>query len=267
MPLARVIDYLNTNHALFSPQTRLGQRSSYRLEGNEPIAHIGVLRVTSHRTQLLASGSGELSAVRARPRVQLPGGRETDPESLYLHAWDADEVIFLDRFLRTLHALAHLSQGQASDTPLVIDVHHRHIDAVPDRHGEIFETLLTRLGLTQAQVVLRLAGESLLRDGHARKAATSFAARGYRLLAAGLPLTRLDWDRLQNIGVHWVSPERSVDRAAADYQQWGAAARKHGLLVLLENGQPRPAPDTDRLLGAHLIESTCLRQAAVAAGP
>lgn len=253
MPLARVVDYLNANHDLFHPRTRLGERSSYRFEQGRLTANIGTLRLRSYQVPIVDVGRGAVVAHRARLRVTHPSGREQHPESLYLHAWDGSEVIFLDRFLRTLHALEHLNRPYSAGDPLVVDVHARHVAAVPGDHGAAFEGLLAQLGLAREQIVLRLHGPHLLRDEHSQRAAISFAARGYRLLAAELPPQATDWERLRTLGVGWASP--AADAVAETLRPWLAAARDHGIATLLEADAPGSTSERARRLGFALAEA------------
>ncbi len=89
----------------------------------------------------------------------------------------------------------------------------RHVAALPEHHGEVFETLLHRFGLRTDQVVLRLDGRALHADPHVQVAARSFTSYGYRLLAAGLDIDHTDLNLLHALGVRWVA-SRAQDAQA-----------------------------------------------------
>ncbi|OBX37355.1 hypothetical protein A8U91_01715 [Halomonas elongata] len=147
-------------------------------------------------------------------------------------------MIFLDRFLRVLHALHHLSCHGIDALPLVVDVHWRHLQAVEASHGAVFEELLARLGIHPSQVVLRMSALRLLADPHARDASRSFQDHGYPLLAHGVPLDAEPqaWHLLLEAGVEWVTPEPNamiLARRGREHWsrliQWNREARAVGM--------------------------------------
>ena len=257
MPLTSVVDYLNGRLSELHPRAHLRQRASYRIHRGSLGAEVAGFVLKPALMPVVAAATGELFGQRARLFVQTHDGQSAPPESLYVQAWDAEDVLYLDRFLRTFQALNYLHQGHDGREPLALDVHLRHLAAQPEHHGEVFETLLHHLGLRPDQVILRLDGQALHRDPHVQGAARSFTGHGYRLVAVRPDIERTDWDLLRSLGVHWVSPhhrdlEALLSLKAQDHLGHETAAGHIGLWL---DGIDSPRGlAMARALGADLID-------------
>ena len=265
MPLSSVVDYYNVRLPELHPRAQLRRRSSYRLHRGILTAQVAGFILTPYLVPVVHATTGELFGQRAKLLVRTEDGYPAPPESLYVQAWDADDVVFLDRFLRTFHALNHLHQGHDGRELLVLDVHLRHVAALPEHHGEVFETLLHRFGLRTDQVVLRLDGRALHMDHHVQEAARSFTGYGYRLLAARPDIEHTDLGLLFTLGVRWVAP-RTQDLEAlyrrGPLGQWWDQAEV-GRVGLWVDGVEGPEElARARALGADLIEGSQPSQSA-----
>jgi len=255
MPLSSVVDYYNVRLPELHPRAHLRQRASYRLHRGLLTAQIAGFFLTPYLVPVVHAATGALFGQRAKLLVRTEDGQLAPPESLYVQAWDAEDVVFLDRFLRTFHALNHLHLGHDGRELLVLDVHLRHVAALPAHHGEVFETLLHRFGLRTDQVVLRLDARALHADPHVQEAARSFAGYGYRLLATRSDLEHTDWDLLETLGVRWVAPQvqdlEALDRRG---DRWGQQTGAGRIGLWLEGIDDPQALARARALGAALIE-------------
>ncbi|WP_280547481.1 MULTISPECIES: hypothetical protein [unclassified Halomonas] len=240
MPLTRVIDYFNAHLDAFNPQASLRRHARFRYENNQVSADVAGKHVRPRQQPILELAG--LRSVAHESRIQLvePHSAQETTDPLYFFSWDREDVIFLDRFLRVLHALHHLSRHGVDAAPLVVDVHWRHLQAVEASHGAVFEALLARLGLHPRQAVLRLSALRLLSDAHAREAAESFQRHGYPLLAQGVPVDAppTAWRLLSDSGVGWVTPEPHALRLARQGRehwprltQWNREAHAAGMTV------------------------------------
>lgn len=224
MPLTQIVNYLNQYLPNIHPLAALGHKAMLRLDHGKLSAEVAGMRLLPFQLPVLCNGRP--FARRARLTVLGPRGTRLSAEGLFLHAWEADDVIFLDRFLRTLHALYHLNRRSEAGERLVLDVHVRHLAAVPEQHGQWFEQLLARLGLLPGQIILRIEGSALLADAHARHAARSFAERGYRILAGGLSEENLHDSALTELGISWAAPATALlEQTGHDDRVLSAAAR------------------------------------------
>ncbi|PWW37058.1 hypothetical protein [Chromohalobacter israelensis] len=253
MPLTQVIDYFNAHLEALNPQASLRRHGRYLYENGQVSAELAGKRLQPSQRPILELAG--LKPMAHESRMQLADRHSvqetTDP--LYFFSWDREDVIFLDRFLRVLHALHHLSLHGVDAAPLVVDVHWRHLQAVEASHGAVFEALLAKLGLHPREVVLRLSALRLLTDSHAREASRSFQNHGYPLLAHGVPLDveSQSWHLLLEAGVEWVTPEPNamiLARRGREHwpriAEWNREARAAGLTVWW------PGVDTPGDLGA-----------------
>lgn len=218
MPLTEVVHYLNQHLPKLHPQAALGRHSRFVYTHGRITAQIAGFTLIPY----------QLALVYAKPvrypifgrfghfMIEAGHGGWMHPESIYIHATDVDDIVFLDRFLRIFHALYHLSQTRDRREYLALAVHLRHVGAVQDQHGLIFEGLLQTLGLAPTQIILKLPTASLQQDRHVRQAAQNFLARGYRLAAAGLP-DDTEVSVLAKLGVNWVCVDKeTLARKAKD---------------------------------------------------
>lgn len=257
MPLSSVVDYYNHWLAELHPRALLSHRARYQLDHGLLTARVAGFIVTPYQSPVIRAASGAIFGQRAKLLASTQDGRSTLPDSLYVQAWDAEDVVFLDRFLRTLHALNHLHLGHDHGETLVLDVHLRHLAAVPGHHGKIFDALLHRLGLRPEQIVLRLDGRALQMDSHLQGAARSFASRGFRLLAVRPDLNDTDWDLLRTLGVGWVSPalgDLEPWQGQESSDQWRHLAMTRRIGLWLERLDSQEALQRARDLGADLME-------------
>ena len=265
MPLTTVVDYLNDRLHQLHPTARLREQAGFRYRQGQLSAGIAGFRLIPHQVPVVRTGDGAVVAYSAHPRVESSRGHPMKPEALYVHAWDAEDVLFLDRFLRTFHALHHLSAGHDTDAWLVLGVHLRHLSALPEQHGQVFQELLHRLGLEPSQVVLRLNGRALQQDPHVQAAARSFARHGYRLLATRPALDDTDWSVLHELGVGWVVTDlppyiwRHDQDALLD---WSRQAQDRGVGLWIDRIDTPEALERAQALGAELIEGELFRAVA-----
>ena len=265
MPLTTVVEYLNDRLHQLHPSARLREQAGFRYRQGQLSAGIAGFRLIPHQVPVVRTRDGAVVAYSAHPRVESSRGHPMKPEALYVHAWDAEDVLFLDRFLRTFHALHHLSAGHDTDAWLVLGVHLRHLSALPEQHGQVFQELLHRLGLEPNQVVLRLNGRALQQDPPVQAAARSFARYGYRLLATRPAFDDTDWTGLRELGVRWVATDvppyiwRHDQEALLD---WSRQAQDHGLGLWVERIDTPEALERAQALGAELVEGELFRAVA-----
>ena len=269
MPLTDVVQYFNEHLPDFHPHAQVGRSARFECIGGRVSARLAGYRLYPRQAPVLTTSNGGVFGWSGKVLVESDTGRRVIPETLYVQAWDSEDVIFLDRFLRTLHALHHLSLGDERVGRLAMDVHLRHVAALPEQHGQVFETLLHRLGLSPHQVVLRLSATALQDDHHVRAAAESFAHRGYGLLAARPAIADTDWALLRALGIAWVTPDAAAWQCADDpdliggsIEDWVHQAQAHDIGVWLDEVDNLEAIARARAVGADLIEGTLWEPAA-----
>ncbi len=118
---------------------------------------------------------------RASLQVERDDGAPLDAETAYALCETEQSVIHLDRLCRTLHALNFLAQRRHTGGWLQMAVHPRHLLAVPNQHGLVYEAILKRCGLAPADIVLELDAGAIDAHGRFAHALENYRQRGYRL--------------------------------------------------------------------------------------
>ena len=93
----------------------------------------------------------------------------------------AEEVVHFDRLCRTLHALNLLAQRRHVGGYLQMAVHPRHLLAVQNQHGLVYEAILKRCGLAPSDIVLEIDARHGSDNARLGEAVHSYRQRGYRL--------------------------------------------------------------------------------------
>ncbi len=183
MPISQIIDYFNDQMRVapmrFLPEDPI--RSRYgAVEG-----YFGPLRLTSVFQPLVAIASGGCLVAGHQAYLRAIGANYAAlpaPE-VFASAREAAAIVYLDRLCRTVHTLNFLRQAN-NECCLFIHVHARHILRVPHEHGEYFEALLHRCGLTPERIVIQVRPPSMGNADERRRtqaALRNYRRRGYRL--------------------------------------------------------------------------------------
>jgi EAL domain-containing protein (putative c-di-GMP-specific phosphodiesterase class I) len=96
-----------------------------------------------------------------------------------------ESVVHFDRQCRTLHALNFLAQQQYTGGYLQMAVHPRHLLAVQNQHGLVYEAILKRCGLAPEDIVLQIDASLIGHHPRLAEALTNYRQRGYRLALVG----------------------------------------------------------------------------------
>jgi len=187
MPLTDLIRYFNVadnsgESTLYLDEKRAAAwHHGLRLASlYQPIVDLQRERVVGHQAILLA---------------RREDGTALSPAEAYATCETAQSVVHFDRLCRTLHALNFLSQQRHAGGYLQLAVHPRHLIAVQNQHGLVYEAILKRCGLAPEDIVLQIDAASLGRHPRLAGALANYRERGYRLAIAG-PGSALDIDEL-----------------------------------------------------------------------
>lgn len=170
MPVEDLIRYFN-----------LADQSGERVE-----AWSAGFRLASLFQPIVALASGRIVGHQALLAARRDDGAPASSEQIYAVCESRQSVVHLDRLCRTLHALNFLAQRRHAGGYLQLAVHPRHLQAVPNQHGLVYEAILKRCGLAPADIVLELAPGNDATDPHFAHALAAYRQRGYRL-AVQLP--------------------------------------------------------------------------------
>ncbi len=182
MPVSQIIDYFNGQMRV-APMRFLPE-DPIRLRYGAVDGYFGPLRLTSVFQPLVAIASSGHLVVGHQAYARALGANHAAlpvPE-VFASAREAAAIVYLDRLCRTVHMLNFLRQANEDDC-LFLHVHARHILAVPHDHGEYFEGLLHRCGLTPERIVIQVGPPRGNADERRRTQAAlrNYRRRGYRL--------------------------------------------------------------------------------------
>jgi EAL domain-containing protein (putative c-di-GMP-specific phosphodiesterase class I) len=154
--------------------------------------------------------SGLLIGHEAHLKVMAGEGQGLPAQAIFLDAADDDELIRLDRLARTLHALNFLLQRDQACGFLALNVHPQLVQAVPDHHGRVFETVLARCGLTPDRIVLEIADDGFGNPSQLARAIAEYRERGYRVAIDNFGRHSSDLGRLEELAPDIVKLDRSL---------------------------------------------------------
>lgn len=195
----------------------------------QPIVDLRAERVVGHQASL---------TVRRADGTRLPA------DTPFAACESGPAVVHVDRLCRTLHALNFLAQRQHAGGYLQVAVHPRHLQAVSNQHGLVYEAILKRCGLGPADIVLDIDPGDLDPGGHGALALANYRLRGYRLALHGPEQI------LALPAVLALQPD--ILRLAAPDSAVSGAARLAGALVEIGGIDDGAAFDTARAGGGDL---------------
>lgn len=231
MPLTELVHYFNKRNQL----ARAGD-AEMRLELSAGRVHacFGGRLLGSAFQPIVARASGRVVGHEAYLRILAGDGLTLPAQAVFLDTQDDEELIHLDRLVRTLHALNFLLQREQSGGFLALNVHPQLIRAVPDHHGQVFESVLSRCGLTPERVVLEITDDGFGDPARLARAIAEYQERGYRVA-------------LDNFGRHSSTLDR-LEALAPDIVKLDPSLAGHaGNLVLARRVAAELVPEIRRL--------------------
>ncbi len=173
MPLTDLIRYFNL-------ADNAGESTLY-LEGERAAAWHRGLRLGSLFRPIVDLQRERIVGHQATLAARREDGTPVSSEAAYALCETGEAVVHFDRLCRTLHALNLLAQRRHVGGYLQLAVHPRHLQAVPNQHGLVYEAILKRCGLGPADIVLEIDARDGGNDNRLVAAIGSYRQRGYRL--------------------------------------------------------------------------------------
>lgn len=220
--LSGVLEYLNERefprHAnqqdgeptLFAQAGRIRARyASFALDSLfQPVFDFRRRRIIGHEA-LLASVSGGSVAML---------GNVLSPQRVFTLAANED-ITFVDRLARTLHALNYLLQGSAG--VLHLNVHPHHLLAVSADHGRVFEGILRQCGLNTRDIVLEIPEYAVPEKRRLADAVAAWQQKGYRIAIDNFGREQAQTGRVRKLKPAYLKIDRElVNAALQDKRQW-----------------------------------------------
>lgn len=197
MPLSDLIRTLNAPSATFPKHyARNGLDQPFVAADGRVFLHYANIRLESVFLPIVDTRSGQLHGHAAS--IQAFGLSNRLPmaaEAVFVLPSDDEEFVYLDRLVRTLHALNYLTKPIRGN--LLLQVHARHVLSVPADHGLAFEEILRPCGLFPEQITLEIATDGIEDSAHLIRAVTSYRSRGYAIAIDRFGRSKLDFSQLR----------------------------------------------------------------------
>ena len=206
VPLTELVHYFNKRNRLARGAT--GEDEFGIVDGRVQARFRG--RVLGTLFQPVVERSGLVLGHEAYLRVLEGEGLGLPAHAVFLDARDDEELVHLDRVARTLHALNFLLEREQQGGWLSLNVHPQLIRAVRDHHGHVFETVLSRCGLTPERIVLELTDDGFESLPRLAGAIEAYRERGYRVAIDNFGRHSSDLERLQTLAPDIVKLDRTV---------------------------------------------------------
>jgi EAL domain-containing protein (putative c-di-GMP-specific phosphodiesterase class I) len=197
MPLTDLIRYFNVADSS-------GESTLY-LDGARAAAWHHGLRLGSLFQPIVDLQQGRVVGHQAILAARREDGTAVSAADAYAACETPEAVVHFDRQCRTLHALNFLAQRQHAGGYLQLAVHPRHLLAVQNQHGLVYEAILKRCGLAPDDIVLQIDAAIVGHHPRLAEALANYRLRGYRLALAG-PIAEADLLTLKP-DIQQISPE------------------------------------------------------------
>lgn len=199
MPLSDLVRTLNAPNGAFT-QHRAGSGldQPFVAADGRVFLHYANIRLESHFLPVVETASGKLHGhTAAHLAFGLSNRLPLLPESVFVLPTDDAEFVYLDRVVRTLHALNYLTRPTRGN--LLLKVHARHVLSVPADHGLAFEEILRPCGLFPDQITLEIDSEGIADTRHLVRAIDNYRSRGYGIAIGRFGRRQLDFGLLREL--------------------------------------------------------------------
>lgn len=198
MPLTELMNYFNDQLQAQARTKALPKTGFYKAD-SVYWARFGSLILGSNFYPINSFKDEQTLGYEAELIVRSSTGNLLNIDSIFNSLDSNEQIVHLDRLVRTLHSLNYLQQFDGQDYLLSLQVQSRHIVSVSDDHGKAFEIILSDCGLKPERVLLhtRLLDHATLK--HFKKALDSYKNRGYKI---GINITQSrELTLLANLGL------------------------------------------------------------------
>lgn len=198
MPLTELMNYFN-DQLQTQARTKSLPKTGFFKADNTYWSRFGSLILGSKFEAIHTFADDSIIGYNSNLLVRSAAGNSLDIDSIFNSLDSNDQIIHLDRLVRTLHSLNYLQQFDGRKDLLSLQVQPRHIISVVSDHGKTFEKILSDCGLGPERVLLhtRLLDTATL--PHFQQALASYRQRGYKI---GIHLGNArELDLLINLGL------------------------------------------------------------------
>ena len=234
MPLSDLIRTLNSpSDTLPGHFAQSGLDQPFVAVDGRVFLHYANIRLESQFLPIVEAKTGKAHGHSASLQAfGLSNRKPISPEAVFVLPTDDAEFVYLDRLVRTLHALNYLTRPTRGN--LLLQVHARHVMSVPADHGLAFEEILRPCGLFPEQITLEIDIEGVDDIPHLIKAVASYRSRGYGIAISHFGRRQLDFAILRELRPDIVKLDSLLLSSARPLQRIIEALRKLPAQVLIE---------------------------------
>lgn len=180
MPLTELMHYFN-DQLQSQARTKSLPKTGFFKADNQYWGRFGSLILGSRFQGIKSFDDEVLIGYNSELLVRSSTGNALNIDSIFNSLDSNDQIVHLDRLVRTLHSLNYLQQHDGRKDLLSLQVQPRHIISVNSDHGKTFEKILSDCGLGPERVLLhtRLVDHESL--PHFFSALSSYRHRGYQI--------------------------------------------------------------------------------------
>lgn len=199
MPLTDLIRTLNVPNPAFPKSfARSGLDQPFVATDGRVFLHYANIRLESQFLPVVNTVSGRIHGHSASIQAfGLSNNQPLAPEAVFVLPTDDAEFIYLDRLIRTLHALNYLTNPIRGN--LLLKVHPRHVACVPADHGLAFEEILRPCGLVPDQITLEIDTNRIEQTDHLIRAVNNYRSRGYGIAVSHFGFDNLNFSLLREL--------------------------------------------------------------------
>jgi len=235
MPLTDLVRHLNAQSNDL-PAGRLAP-DPFFISNGKVFVHFANLRLESVFLPITRTVSGEGFGHAAALRTcGLASGNPVSANAVFVLPADDAEFVFVDRLVRTLHALNYLTRRLHGN--LLLKVHRRHVMSVPVDHGLAFEEILRPCGLLPEQITLELDGDGVEEREHFIQAAGNYRRRGYGIALSRFGRSTIDFSLLREIQPDVVKLDPLLLASSRPLERLIAQIHALGARILIEGSNP-----------------------------
>lgn len=180
MPLTELMNYFN-DQLQHQARTKSLQQTGFFKANNSYWGRFGNLIIGSRFHQITSAKDDIIIGYTSESYVRSATGNLLNIDSIFNSLDSHDQIIHLDRLIRTLHSLNYLQQYENSGHLLALQVQPRHIVSVESEHGKTFEKILSDCGLGPEKVILHTRFLDTATLPHFYKALHNYRIRGYKI--------------------------------------------------------------------------------------
>lgn len=235
MPLSDLIRTLNLPSASPLPGhiARSGLDQPFVAVDGRVFLHYANIRLESQFLPIVEAKSGKSHGHAASLQAfGLSNHQPITAEAVFVLPTDDAEFVYLDRLVRTLHALNYLTRPTRGN--LLLQLHARHVMSVPADHGLAFEEILRPCGLFPEQVTLEIDIEGVDNASHLIRALANYRSRGYGIAVSHFGRRQLDFGILRELRPDIVKLDSLLLSSTRPLQRIIETLRKLPAQVLIE---------------------------------